>query len=469
MKQRNVAIENQIGLIQQALGQGDNLHAEKLCLDLLQDQPDLLAGSFLLGIARFRTGRHSEGIELVERAARQQPDNSNFHLQLGTMQASVRAWDKAQASFARAIECSPTNADSHFFLGTVLKETGELEESEKALREALRLRPSDPRVHANLLDILSDQARWAEAVEHGRAALRYSEAQPAVIDSLAAHNRLGKSLKEMGEYSAAIVHLDKADNELSRAVLLECLLGQGRYDDFFDTIRSNVERDATNLAVSSVSAYGAQKLGREDPHPFCPAPMEYVRIYENLGLESEQAAQTLVDALKAEFESRQTVWEPKTNATTKGYQTVGNQLKENTGPLARLRELLSNQIDEYREEFKSSGHDLIRKWPASTELFGWYVSLLGGGYEAAHNHRHGWVSGVLYLQVPKCSDDPEAGAIEFGLKAPEYPELSGENLIRLHQPKVGQLILFPSNLYHRTIPNVSFERRMSFAFDLCPL
>ena len=78
------------------------------------------------------------------------------------------------------------------------------------------------------------------------------------------------------------------------------------------------------------------------------------------------------------------------------------------------------------------------------------------------------MSGCLYLQMPRSAPDGE-GAIEFGLAGGEFPRLSDQPApTLLHQPTPGQLALFPSSLYHRTIPFRSSEDRLCIAFDLLP-
>jgi hypothetical protein len=60
----------------------------------------------------------------------------------------------------------------------------------------------------------------------------------------------------------------------------------------------------------------------------------------------------------------------------------------------------------------------------------------------------------------------EAGFIQFG--APE--EKLGLNLapVRTIRPVVGSLVLFPSYLWHGTIPFTSDQSRISVAFDIIP-
>ena len=92
--------------------------------------------------------------------------------------------------------------------------------------------------------------------------------------------------------------------------------------------------------------------------------------------------------------------------------------------------------------------------------------MLKQGYQKSHIHPAGWLSGVFYLKVPKFLNKNE-GSIEFALYGYDYP--NDKNLPNLiHKPKIFDIALFPSSLFHRTIPFSSQEERQVIAFDLHP-
>ena len=96
---------------------------------------------------------------------------------------------------------------------------------------------------------------------------------------------------------------------------------------------------------------------------------------------------------------------------------------------------------------------------------GWHVILKKQGYQEAHIHPAGWLSGVIYLKVvPSLGKDE--GAIEFSLNGPDYSNINSPQLI--HRPEAGDLVLFPSSLHHRTIPFSTDTDRIVIAFDLMP-
>jgi Putative 2OG-Fe(II) oxygenase len=92
----------------------------------------------------------------------------------------------------------------------------------------------------------------------------------------------------------------------------------------------------------------------------------------------------------------------------------------------------------------------------------WSVRLAAQGFHSQHTHTRGWISSALYVALPKL-DTPPKGWIEFGSPPPEL----GLDLPPYTQiePKSGRLVLFPSTLWHGTVPFDDGER-LTIAFDV---
>jgi hypothetical protein len=95
----------------------------------------------------------------------------------------------------------------------------------------------------------------------------------------------------------------------------------------------------------------------------------------------------------------------------------------------------------------------------------WYVRMLQNGHQDSHIHPGGWVSGVFYLKTVETPVKNE-GAIEFGLQGYNYPVINDDYPRHLYQPLNGDLALFPSSLFHKTIPVIKDVERCVIAFDL---
>jgi hypothetical protein len=95
---------------------------------------------------------------------------------------------------------------------------------------------------------------------------------------------------------------------------------------------------------------------------------------------------------------------------------------------------------------------------------GW---LRGAGHHTNHIHPQGWLSSAFYVSVAsqELMGPAPAGWLALG----EPPAELGLDLppLRMIEPKPGRLVLFPSIMWHGTVPFAGGER-LSVAFDVAP-
>jgi Flp pilus assembly protein TadD len=115
------------------------------------------------------------------------------------------------------------------------------------------------------------------------------------------------------------------------------------------------------------------------------------------------------------------------------------------------------------------GHPLLGMPRGRIRFSGsWSVRLTAHGHHVSHTHPLGSISSALYVALPPPAQlgAAPAGWIRFGVP----PPVLGLNLPALAQiePKPGRLILFPSTMWHETLPFDDGER-LVIAFDvICP-
>jgi hypothetical protein len=83
-------------------------------------------------------------------------------------------------------------------------------------------------------------------------------------------------------------------------------------------------------------------------------------------------------------------------------------------------------------------------------------------------HPKGWISSSYYVSAPKAVDaeGEHAGWIQFGQPSEEFG--SAFSPYRFIKPKPGRLVLFPSYVWHGTVPFFTAEERLTIAFDAVP-
>lgn len=151
-----------------------------------------------------------------------------------------------------------------------------------------------------------------------------------------------------------------------------------------------------------------------------------------------------------------------------GTQTDRPLLFRHERVIASVRAAIDAAVRAYVEALPpvEPGHPLLGTPRGERRFAGsWSVLLRAQGYHAAHSHPAGWISSALHVALPPADamGPAPAGWLQFGTPPPELTvALPPYGAIA---PRVGQLILFPSTLWHGTVPFDDGER-LSIAFDV---
>ncbi len=98
-------------------------------------------------------------------------------------------------------------------------------------------------------------------------------------------------------------------------------------------------------------------------------------------------------------------------------------------------------------------------------LSGWSVRLRPNGFHVNHVHPDGWVSSACHIR-PSVDDSaaPNAGWLKFGEPGcATDPPLGPEHFVK---PEAGQMVFFPSYMWHGTAPFTKGPDRLTVAVDI---
>ncbi len=479
------------------------------------------------GVIFQELGKSKEAESCHRKAIELKPDYAEAHSNLGIILKNLRKLNEAEISYRKAIELKPNLAEAHSNLGSVLKGLGKLEEAELSTRKAIELKPDFPNAYSNLGNILRDLNKLQEAETCQRKAIElkpdYAEAHSnlgLILKSLRklnkaeisfrkaielnpnlaeAHSNLGSVLYDLGkleeveacygkalalkpnlhsalknrsqfffdkgEFERALKDSDSYNTKNSRAFALESLYALGRIDEIYKRIEKTSELDNKNIRLAAFSSFIAAKEHKETANNFCRNPIAFLH-FSNLKFHLKDYDEFIKKVIN-ELAKIKTIWEPLQKTTHNGFQTPThiNLFSNSSDNIYHLKSIILNEIDKYYLKFVKESCSFIQKWPSNRNLIAWHVILKKQGYQSAHIHPGGWLSGVIYLKVVPPLDNDE-GAIEFSLNGPNYSNIDSPQLI--HNPEAGDIVLFPSSLHHRTIPFSTDKDRIVIAFDLIP-
>ena len=413
-----------------------------------------------LGSTIKELGRLDEAETVYRQAIALRPDFAEACVNLGVVLEELHRSEEAEAAYEQAIALKPDYAEAFYGLGNVLTERGSLEKAVASYRQATVLKPDYADAHCNLGIALFELGSLNEAEEC------YTQAIACKPDLVKALTNRSYLLFHRGAYEAALSDADTCnlpDNKKELPFI--SLYALGRISEIYERLEVESRGNTENISLAAFSAFISHVESKPTANQFCPDPLDFIST-ANLSSHLGTASAFVIDLID-ELSSIEALWEPKGKATVGGFQSLPsvNLFENPTGKLRQLREIIIEEIEAYVLKFQDEPCSFIEKFPTARNLSGWSVRLKQNGHQDAHIHPSGWLSGVIYLKVVS-SQGRNEGAIEFSLNGKHYCSDSAPRFI--FQPEVGDIVLFPSSLHHKTIPFNTNEERIIVSFDLKP-
>ena len=143
-------------------------------------------------------------------------------------------------------------------------------------------------------------------------------------------------------------------------------------------------------------------------------------------------------------------------------QLVGQVKQEIQLPKNFIKKYLAKKINQSIKEFIKSTTGKTTKTIKIKNF--WVVSQFSHEYNPVHYH-DGHVSGVGYLKIPKFTTNKKSLTTNGTIDFINGNKMFLNNSIFNHNPRVGDVILFPNYLMHTAYPFTSKGERRSFSLN----
>ncbi len=408
----------------------------------------------------------------------------------GTIFLKKKEYEIAKSNFFKALKINPHFISAKINLGIVYQNLGKSEEALKCFKEITSVDNVLPEAYNNMGFILYTQNKYSEAIKQLNKAIElkkdYAEAflnlgivhlnlkkyQEAIkfFSQCLVHNKklisvyyyLGECYKNISNIDKALSYYALSHHEKTNSRILECYFILNKKKEYQKLIGSISKNDPNNRRIAAVSAYISHQFNIRNTYPFCNKPLNFI-LKNNIKKNMENDSLEMQELIK-EITDKKFTWE-LFGKTTVGGSSVYNLTQLGITSLSKLQSILVDKISNYKENFKNENCTFIQKWPKKYQFNIWSNILKSEGYNTSHIHPAGWLSGVVYLKIPLDIKKNEAG-IEFSLYGDEYPNKIKNIPTITIVPEVCDLVLFPSSLFHKTIPFKSRSERMIIAFDI---
>ena len=357
------------------------------------------------------------------------------------------------------LRLNPSNFLLSTNLGNLYMAIGKISKAIDCFEVAFKKEPN----HVSNLEALAiayqDTGRNKEAIDCFKKVLELDEGKES------ARYHLARMLVRLNYYSEAIEHFNKTNYGLSKSHLLECLYYLGDKDKFYEHYRELINGKIINPLMASIGSHASIRFNISNKeNPFCSDPFKYIKK-QNI-TDNNELNDDLISSILEFHKSGES--DPKSQPLlSNGKQSSGNIFLNQREDIQLLKKILENKVKNYLKEFSTSNEGFIINWPKNFKIYGWLVSISSGGKLSAHIHKEGWLSGSLYFKMPSKKTKNE-GNIVFSLDGANYPTDGKKFDKKSVDVNKGDLVLFPSSLFHHTIPFKSNEERVTFAFDIIP-
>jgi len=430
-------------------------------------------------------------LEAILAAAKLAPDDAN--VALGVAQVSFEAGQPAADLYARAAELSPMRIDLQRSRASALAAEGRQAEGEALLEQVLGENPAWIDGHRCLCGMRAtagdpDFARsFAAAIARDPSnfglrmarfhvlatAKDWDAARHVIADAEAALGERQASLlgklfiaSESGEAASDPALFDKVEHVqdvgLDLARVRHFLRG-GQIERARDVCVRHMGTPAMRAFWPYLSL--AWRLLGDAPAEWLDGGMRDVRSFD---LDFTVAELHELAGTLRRLHTMQQPWHEQ--SVRGGTQTERPLLLRIDPVIANARAKIETAVRLYIDDLPDAdpSHPLLAA-PRGRFLFAgsWSVRLRPGGFHSVHTHPMGWISSALYVAVPDAAKlgTPPAGHLQFGAPPPELGlavKPYGEVV-----PKPGKLALFPSTMWHGTVPFDDGER-LTIAFDVIP-
>jgi tetratricopeptide (TPR) repeat protein len=487
------------GLSEVLCAQGRHEEAVALLRPFISDRTTNLSLLTYFGHALRGASLADEAVTLLSRAAAANPRSAVADHNLAGALADADRFPESEAAIRRAFAKGLDAPETWRIQARALTGLGRGAEAEQAYRESLRRRPDNAETIGELARLV-----WMRTGDADAARAVFAQAPAALARAPALLREKARLLEYVGDIPGAYEAMSEAivqDGHPTLHVLAARLAGRfdpGRALDHAQRARA-LWPDDTGVAaafceanlvagradVAAKIAWGLHQRLTTDQYAITllatawriqgdPRGAELYdyeafvgrsRLDKPAGWASLPAY--LHDLRQALAPLHAFKGHPIGQSLRHGSQTRQDLTRSTAPAIKALFEAIDGPIRRYIAALGGGGDPLRRRITGGYAIKGaWSVKLRPNGYHVNHIHAEGWLSSALHLELPSAVRTAPEGWLKFGEPGiPTAPSAPADCYVK---PQVGQLVLFPSYMWHGTEPFSGDQDRLTIAFDVVP-
>lgn len=418
-----------------------------------------------LAITLGSQNKHAEALENLERTQALAPELPNMDQRRINILFQLGRFDDCLQLYKKLLERNPADAELHHAYNSLLYRLGRTQDYLASYDRA----PQTRDILLGKASMLALLKRGAEVEQICSDLLARDPLDVAATTGWANSQMLqGRSGEAVAAYEAVINRRGANAAIFAAAAGAALMAGDPQKAEYFCHAGLRLDpRDQMCLALLGT----AWRLQDDEQDEGLNGYDSLIRVFD---LEPPEGFSSM-ESFNAELGAYLEGLHPKTDAYLEqslrgGTQTEGTLFGSGHALVERLRVRIEEAVSRFIAELPGDDrHPFTSRRTANFHYAGAWSSLLRDqGFHVNHLHPAGWVSSCYYVTVPEATNNSQTrnGWLKFGEPA---LEVALKNPIRRAvQPIPGRLVLFPSYMWHGTVPLQAPSPRTTIAFDVVP-
>jgi tetratricopeptide (TPR) repeat protein len=452
------------GQLLQALGRLDDLLAVRLAQ--AKARPDSMANQHNVAAVLGDLGRSAEAEAAARRAFAMGGDAPETWLVLARALMGQDRYDEADQAFREVLKRRPGDLGAITDLAQLIwMRTEDLSAALQPVEAALVAFPEAAPLHV----VRSRLKRFAGA-EPREIWRDLTSAPPAVggaLEMAAAHAALGFDRDLALKHARAAMRWAPGDPAVALQ-LAEVHLARDEAAEALPLLEAMLAHDPLDQQAIAFRNTAWRMLG----DPRAPGPAEYAAVVAGYVIDTPPGWASLeaylADLAPALRRLHNLTTHPVGQSLRHGTQTSADLTASRDPVIQAFFTAIDGPIRTHLKTLGQGADPLRSRNTGAYRVAGcWSVQLRPGGFHTPHFHSKGWLSSACHIELPAAVD---AGGKEgwLGFGAPAFDGVRPLEPDHYEKPEPGRLVLFPSYMWHGTVPFSGDQSRLTIAFDLVP-
>lgn len=338
-------------------------------------------------------------------------------------------------------------------------------------QEAARQQPDHKELQLSYVAFLIKAKQASAAMQHIQSLNAFKQQPEFMFIQADAYDMLGEQQQASKLYTQLYQNLGMRNAAFLNAYTRH-LLKAGLYDAAAKYSQEAIKLEPLNQEAWAYLSTSWRLLGDAREYWLC----DYEQLITLQEIEVPKGfsdLQSFLQALRNTLEPMHVASHaPVQQSLREGSQTSGRLFGRKIQVIEAAQQAMHQTVERWLKKLPvDTTHPFLSRNTQAIRFSGsWSVKLWSSGKHVNHIHPEGWMSSAFYVALPasvaSADSGNTSGCIQFGQPLAELNlDLAPRRIIK---PEVGKLALFPSYMWHGTVPFIDDEPRISIAFDMQP-